>query len=236
MLSQSKLFTRLAIVALTLPVLGFCANLGTSISANGTCEYGAPCPNVDTPATAVGIGQHSSDTFNFDITLGDGDKYSVAGTYYNSYPPQELSFLPTVTYVGSSATTTADSISLIMYQAFYDTTGGSWAGNYCQTVAPFSIPSGDSVTGIAEFDGNAGLGTQPGNSAKHCASLDFGGKDASDYMDTAYNLTFNFQAGTTPGTPIGSLTPEPVQTIPVALGLLGLLAFKVRRFRSATRS
>jgi hypothetical protein len=231
--SQSKLYSRLALLAFTLPLSGFCANLGTSISANGTCEYGGTCPQADTPTTAVGVGQSSSDSFTFFYTFADGDKYKITGSYFNYYPPQELAFLPNVVYDGTTPSAGADSLSLIMYQAFYDTHVSPWDGNYCETVAPFSIPSGDSVSGIVTFDGNAGLGSQPGNSSKHCAPLSFTAlQNGSDYMDTAYDLTFNFAAGSAPGSGIVS-TPEPAQTIPAALSLIGLLAFvRARKSRS----
>jgi hypothetical protein len=242
MLSQSKLFTRLALLTFTVPLVGFSA----AIQAVGTtgptvCEL-QNCSSPD----SIGLNQSAAGNYAFTYTFTNGDTYNVKGNYFNYYPPQELLFDPTVTYTGNGGSAIAskgvDVLSLTMLQNFFDTTPGNWNGNYCEHFG-ITVPNvaGDSATGDVSFDGNgvglltAGAGSSGFQSA--CASLSFtNAQNASPTMDTLSNVTFTFAAGTTPGTVISSLTPEPAQTIPVALGLVGLLALKVRKNRSAGRS
>src|SRR5450631_1438110 len=77
--------TRFGVVALSIPVAGFC----TAIQAIGTvgptvCEVGT-CPVPDTHATSLGLNQSSSGSFDFVYTFTNGDQFLVGGTYSNSY-------------------------------------------------------------------------------------------------------------------------------------------------------
>ena len=225
MLSCSRFAVKLALAALIIPLAGFSA----AIQANGTCEVGN-CASPD----SVGIGQVSAGSFNFNITVGT-DLYNVKGVYANAYPPQILGFFPTVTYIGATPSTAADSISLIMFQNFYDVETSPWDGKYCESF-PAVVAAGGSATDTTSFDGNsvATLTAGPGTSTQSaCKNIAFTtAQNASDYMDAQIALTFNFAKGTSPNALIASPSPEPAQTIPAVIGLASLLFLKLRKSRS----
>lgn len=254
MLLRSNLF-RLAAMLLALPVLGTC----TAISINAVCQVG----NCDSP-DSIGVGQSSTGSFSYLYTFADGDQYSITGTFSNSYPGINTNFSPTVTYLDNNGNiwtpaVQTDVLSLVMFQNFYDPTGSSWDGQYCQSI-PLSVTSLARANGNTYFDGD-GIGfitAQPGiSNQSSCANLGFtASQNASATMSTQTLLDFTFLGGNLQGASISSVappppnnmispaivsdialaTPEPAQTVPAALALAGLALFAFRRKRTAPNS
>lgn len=246
---------RVASLALALPILGTCA----AVQVNAVCYVG----NCDSP-DSIGVGQTSAGSFNFNYSFADGDLYSVTGTYSNSYPGIHTSFQPTVTYLSNDGniftpSVQTDVLSLVMSQNFYDPTGSSWAGTYCQDI-PLAVTSLARANGNTYFDGNGiGFITQegPGSSNQsHCAYFPFtASQNASPTMVTQTLLDFTFLGGNIAPASISSVTPpppsaapltllatsdiasvpEPAQLLPVGLLLIALSAFRFRTRKSATQ-
>ena len=232
-LLRSKYFgvTRLAVVALTIPVAGFC----TAIQAIGTvgttvCEVGT-CPVADTQATSLGLNQSSSGSFDFTYTFTNGDQFLVAGTYSNSYDNNgsHVEFLPDVTYTGNNGNTHAasagiDILSLIMLENFYDPEVSPWDGNACEHF-PVTLPSNTAASATLSYGGlpiatlsAAGPGY---TNQSACNYLAFSAaQNNSDYLDSAYNLTFTFGGGIAPNTTIIA-APEPSALYPIGAVLFG---------------
>ena len=242
MLSQSSTLPRLVLFALTLPLAAFSS---TAITANGACDFGN-CTAASLAAGAIPFGGSNSGNYSFGITLADGDMYTISGSYMNTYfTGTHLGFFPTITYTcnnGNNIPAVAqDTISLDMLQDFSSTNPNAiWDGSYNETI-PLILPvAGSSATGNVKYDGQTvgvlgpvfGTGTYTLTGSANLTGLD------GTPLVTDYNLTFTFPGGT--ATPVGSLAsspaPEPVQTIPAALGLVALLAFKTRKSRTGARS
>jgi hypothetical protein len=200
-------------------------------------------------------------SYSFNVTAADGDVYNVAGTFANTFVSGTfLGFFPTVTYEGNSGKGTnplcltcavsEDTITLNMLQDFtFPGSSIKWDGTYNETI-PLELPvSGSSASGqvlystvdgtgatvdaggtVGELGPVFGTGDYTLTGSKNISPLD-GNILASDFM-----FTFVFPGGT--ATPVGgsisspvSLVPEPAQTIPAALGLVGLLLFRARKIR-----
>jgi hypothetical protein len=239
MLLQSRLFSRLALLALTLPLAGFSAAV-TSISVNSTCDYNCA---ASLSAGALTVGTSSGSTFSFGVTLANGDMYTISGSYANSFPGGTfLGFYPIATYTGNSIHGAVDAVgqdtlSIDMFQDFFSATATKWDGSYNEII-PIDLPvAGSSATGNVSYDGQTvgvlgpvygtGFYTLTGNAPLSGLT--------GTLLTTDYNLTFVFPGGTAtaPGSFASSpAIPEPVQTIPVAVGLIGLLALKARKARS----
>ena len=243
----SNLLPRLALLALVVPVTGFCTSFSVSSPSSPTTATfcAGTCPDPNSTATAAGISPASatvSGNYSTTYTLADGDKYAITATYSASYTTGiAILFNPTVTYTGSTPAAAADSISLDLYQNYYDTTGTTWNSppNYCEYF-PVSVAAGGSATAALSYDGNSigTLNAGPGASSQFkCSALSFTAvQNASPYLNADYNVTFNFAAGTTNGTSDSSISttavPEPST---MALGVMGssaLFYFARRRRRS----
>jgi hypothetical protein len=160
----------------------------------------------------------------------------VSGTFDNSFPlGTSLGFFPTVTLLSASAAG-ADSITLDMLQDF--TSGGdstSWAGSYHENL-PFLL-SGAGTTAEGQVLYSTNLDTTPqsvgllgpiSGSGIH----DLVGSKTLSPLDGHllvgdFQFTFTFPEGAPEGTHSSSPVPEPAQTIPVAIGLAGLLIFNL---------
>jgi hypothetical protein len=240
----SNLLPRLALLALVVPLAGFCASFQISGTGTGATCFGT-CPDPNSTSTAAGISPASgtvSGNYTATYTLADGDKYAITAAFNASYTTGiAIVFNPTVTYVGSTPAAAADSISLDLYQNFYDTTGTTWNSppNYCEYF-PATVAAGGSATAALSYDGNSigTLSAGPGTSSQFkCSALSFSAaQNASAYLNADYNVTFNFAAGTTTGTSESSISatsvPEPST---MALGMLGSgsLLYFARRRRAA---
>jgi hypothetical protein len=271
MLYKSNFFSRCAVLALAVPVIGFSATVGINVSTSNlaapvpygytagstptTCGYGS-CGSAALAAGALGSGGAAPGSFNFNVTAADGDIYNIAGTFNNTFNGGTfLGFFPVATYEGNlahpgAAAVAQDTITLDMLQDFtYPGTGISWAGTYNEKL-PLVLPVAGSqasgqvlystVTGtgatvdaggtVGELGPVFGTGTYNLTGMNNISPLD------GNYLAADFQFTFVFPGGT--ATPIGgyissppSTVPEPTQTIPAAMGLVGLLLFKARKFR-----
>jgi hypothetical protein len=244
---KSGFLSRCAILALALPIAGFSA----AISVNGTCYFG-DCSSAGLASNAVTLGGSDGGSFNFDVTVGSGktaDIYDVSGTYLDSFPAgTKYGFFPTVTYIGNTSGNAAtpdalsqDTLSLDLLEDF----GGNyknWDGSYSETI-PLVLPvAGSSASGTLIEDGQkvGVLGPVFGTTTTTLSyTTNLSGLNGSPLVSD-YNLNFTFPGGTAtpPGgygsSPAPSTVPEPAQTIPAAMGLVGLLLFKARKIRFGT--
>jgi hypothetical protein len=239
---KSGFLSRCAILALALPIAGFSA----AIEVNGTCYYG-DCSSSGLATNAVTLGGSDGGSFNFDVTVGSGktaDIYDVSGSYLNSFPAgTKYGFFPTVTYIGNTSGNAAtpdalnqDTLSLDLLEDFAGNYK-NWDGTYSETI-PLVLPvAGSSATGTLIEDGQKVglLGPVYGTTTTTLSyTTNLSGLNGSPLISD-YNLNFTFPGGT--ATPPGgyisspSTVPEPAQTIPAAMGLVGLLLFKARKIR-----
>jgi hypothetical protein len=227
---QSSFLSRLALLALSLPLAAFAT---TAISVNGTCDLGT-CTPAALAAGALTIGTSSSSAFSIPIVLADNDEYTLSGSYNNTFPSgTTFGFYPTVTYTGNSvlgnvSAVATDTLSVNMLQDyFFPGLNINWDGTYTENIPFLLSAANSSATGYLSVDGqNVGtLGSVSGPvDIVLSKSTPLTGVDGNTLV-IDYNLTFTFDGGTTVGSGSGSPSiPEPVQTIPVALTLLALLA------------
>lgn len=220
---------------LAFPALGI-SNTVTGIEANGTCEVGT-CTSGGLSSGALTLGGSTSSSYNFDVSA-DGDQFDVSGTYNNTFSSGTfLGFYPTVTLLSG---TSAATVTLDMLQDFFYGTDGTtdWSGSYNEKI-PLNLSSGTTGEGQVFYStdldttpqsvGLLGPVDGPGNyyltTSKTLNNLD------GDLLISDYQLAFTFAADSAPGTSVSSV-PEPSQMIPLAMGLVGLLIFSVRKFRS----
>ena len=273
MLYKSSFISRCALLALTVPVVGFSAavtgiNVGTSnlaapvpfgIPAGSTptaCGYGS-CTSASLTAGALTLGgTPATGSYNFNVTAADGDIYNVAGTFKNTFTGGTfLGFFPTVTYEGNAihgaiSAVAQDTITLDMLQDFvFGNNATDWSGSYNEKL-PLVLPvAGSQASGQVLYSTLSTSGTLM-NGPETVGELGpvFGtgvynltGTAAlnpltGNYLASDFQFTFVFPGGT--ATPIGGFissppasVPEPAQTIPAAMGLVGLLLFKARKLR-----
>jgi hypothetical protein len=216
MFSKSNALCLTAILALALPAIGISSTI-TAI--------------VNPGESALTLGGSDSGGYSFDLSLGDGDEYLVTGTFSNSFPSStQVGFFPTVKLISGAAADT-DTITLDMDQDFFDAAAANWDGVYTEHI-PFILSAGVTATGqrlISTVDDpteqSVGLITG-GSHAKSLSGLN------GDELVTDYQLNFTFAAGTPEGSSGTSPIPEPSQTIPVVMGLVGLVVFKLRKLGS----
>jgi hypothetical protein len=230
---------------LVAPGLGISSTI-TGIQASGsvptTCGYGS-CTAGALSLGALTFGNSTTGSYNFDVTAADGDVYDVAGTFNNTFPSTTfLGFFPTVTYVGTTPAASADTITLDMFQDFVygsDSTN-SWSGPYNEKVPVDLSISGTTATGQVFYSSDVDptaqsvglLPTADGPGDYFLSGSATLGPLDGDLLIGDLQLTLTFPAGAPPGSSISSPVPEPTQTIPVTIGLAGLLLFKLRKFRS----
>lgn len=219
---------KVSFLTLALPVFASSAIL-TGLAVNRACESGN-CNPSDLAANALTLGDSTTGTYDITITLPDSDTYNIKGSYANSFLKGTfLGFYPTVTYVGSSPSVASDTITLDMLQDFYSPGAANWDGAYNEKI-PFNFPGRESGTGQVSYDGQsvgllgpAGRGSTTFTQTTTLSGLT-GPTLISDFM-----LNFTFDRLAVNGDFASSPTPEPAQTIPAALGLIGLFLFKARR-------
>jgi hypothetical protein len=146
--------------------------------------------------------------------------YGSGGTF--------LSVAPTVTYTGSSPSTSNDVITVDFFQNFYDTSSGSWNGTYTEHI-PLSLTSnaaaGSSVEGEL-FVGGDGLGAAPpagpGSNTFYQNSMNLTNLGTGSTLLYEYEFTFDFDTGTTSGATAASV-PEPSQLLSLGVALSALV-------------
>jgi hypothetical protein len=211
-------------------LLPFAAFAG-DIQINGVCVVGT-CPPPSGTSDALQLGGSNSGSSSNGVFV-NGDPYAVSWFYADSFPSgTQILISPTVTYTGSTTTTTTDLITFNFFQNYYSTAGSSWNGSYTETV-PLSVSagvgSGSSATGelfyTTELGGGGGLGlvTQTGaGSTTVSNTLTLSGLTGFT-LEAEYEFTFEFNPGTTHGSSESSPVPEPAETSVVALALVGLV-------------
>jgi hypothetical protein len=244
LMRYSNLLPRLALLALVVPVAGFCASLQISSTSGGTtiCETGiGTCGAQDTIPTSVGISPAPSSTsgsFSYLYTT-NGDNYTVTGNYSASYTTGVVIFFnPTVAYSGNNGTTTTtDNITLDLYQDFYDNTGSSWSGSYCEYY-PASIAANGSGSAALSYDGSSigTLSASPGSSFQSkCTTLNPTAAN-NNYLNADFKVSFTFAPGAITGSTetslSGSAVPEPSTMALSVIGTGSLFYFARRRRRS----
>jgi hypothetical protein len=211
-------------LALAIPALGMC----DAVAVNGVCVSG----NCVTPDSIASPGSSSGSTSNT-ITV-NGDLFGVNTNFLASFT-SGTSFTadPAVTYLGSAPSTHSDSVIVDMYQSFFSPgTGVNWDGTYNEHF-PGTVP--DNAMASAETfvngQGIALLGPYGPGSYFTSASADLTNVDGNT-VTYDVRLTLDFSPGLTPGSTFtSSVTPEPVETIPVAIGFagFGLMAYRRRK-------
>jgi hypothetical protein len=210
-----------------------------AISVNGTCELG-DCSTAGLQSSAIGFGQSVPLTnFNFNYIVG-ADTYNLSGSYSASFGSGGTHIFGTVnaTYTGTAPSAASDTLSFDLLQDYHFLNAGNWNGTYSENV-PVSVGPGTTFTGDLCYDGTHCVGTIGPLSAglydkSQSASLT---GLTGDYLAADFNFTFNFPQGIAPGAGIDVLAsvPEPVQTVPVALALVGFSCAILRRFASLRR-
>jgi len=232
---QHNLRNRHAIVACLLlsPFAAFAAD----IQINGSCIQGTCTSSGD--ALTVGQSNASPGTTPSPYSLVvNGDTYSVSWVYADSFPSGTKIFIdPTVTFV-SGPSTTADTVNFDFFQNYStDIPSPTFDGPFTETV-PLTIAGNVGASSSASGElfyyttgapQGLGLVTQTGvGSTDVTNSATLSGLDGS--TETAeYEFTYVFAAGTTSGTISSPGVPEPGETLPLALAVLGACAFTLRR-------
>jgi hypothetical protein len=217
------------------------------------CGFGT-CTAAGLAAGALGGGA-ASGPFSFNVTAADGDIYNVAGTFNNTFNSGTfLGFFPTVTYEGNSIhggipAVAQDTITLDMLQDFtYPGNNISWAGTYSEKLPLVLSPPGSQASGQVLYSTVTGTGTTVdaggtvgelgpvfGTGVYTLTGMNNISPLDGNYLAADFQFTFQFQGGT--ATKVGDYisspgaVPEPAQTIPAAMGLVGLLLFKARKVR-----
>jgi len=220
----SSTLLRAAAVAVALPLLGVSA----TVAINGVCVNGSCTP---TPVT-YGIGNSQSGSTSNGVLVGS-DAYSTATTYsvgVSSNGGTFINFDPTVSYAGTAASTTTDTITVDLLASIYDAGAANWNGTYTENV-PLVVATGATASAELFADG-VGVGLVgpygPGTyNVSESATLT-GINGAT--LNYAYDFTFTFAAGTAPGATSSSpAVPEPATMIPAGLGLVGFGLMALRR-------
>jgi hypothetical protein len=235
MLYQSSFLSKMALLALTLPVFGFSA----AIEANGTCEVGT-CASPG----SIPLHGNSFANFSFNVTAS-GDSFLVTGSYFNTFPSGGTGlffFAPTVELLSGTAAAT---VSLDMLQDYYAVApNNNWDSPppYGETLQVV-LGAGTTASAQAFYDGQSlskigpesasGTYTAPGTSL---VGLNDGLNDGNATLLLDANVTFTFAANSAPGTIASAPTPEPAETMLLGAGFLGLILLKIRKFRATTAS
>jgi hypothetical protein len=217
-----------------------------SIEINGTCEVG-DCSTAGLESSAIGVGQSvgpnsinlgdytvGTDVYDIDIT-SFGASY-VSGTYIY------IDF--SATYIGTSPSTSADTIQINELQDFYNNLPGTWDGTYTENV-PAIVGTGTTLQTNLCYNGGGStacvgqVGPVGAGAYNYALSNSLSGLGGGDYLAGDFDFLLTFPDATAPGTTVDlpSSVPEPTQTIPVAILLVGLVcAILIRdRRRSVNR-
>jgi hypothetical protein len=215
---------RAATLALALPILGMSA----AVQINGTCYGPGSCTNPANLTDAVTASTPVSGTLNTPFSVG-ADNYTASVVYSTTYTSGSfISVVPTVTFVSGPAP--GDTVTLDFLQDIYDNSPGSFDGIYNEDVI-LNVPTDTTASGQLLVDGQsvglvgpygAGFYNVPG-------SANLSGLNG-DYLAFDYQFVFTFAANTPTGTTVSSPNaPEPAQTIPAALSLVGIALVALRR-------
>jgi hypothetical protein len=204
--------------------------LANTVSVNGTCLQGTcASPGVLLP------GQSTAGTFAGSLTFGNGDAYSITGSWNNSETSDGLGIsidpVATIKFLGSSGGGPAvgnDFMDMLFVQGYQVnfTSGVFGAGLFGTTTGSFG--SGSTITFLANINGTplAGSGplALPGNFVFFNGSNSVGG--ITNPLLLTFEYQVNFGAGTLPGAAvyIDQALPEPSSLMLLASGLVAGLA------------
>jgi hypothetical protein len=204
--------------------------LANTVSVNGVCLQGTcGSPDVLLP------GQSTAGTFAGNYTFGNGDGYSITGSWNNSESSDGLSIgidpIATITFLGSSSGGPAvgnDFLDLLFVQGYQvNFSSGVFSdGVFGYTTGSFG--SGSNLQFLANINGTPLSGS--GVIALPAIFTYFNPNNPVSGITNPLLLTFeyqtNFGAGTIPGTVvyIDQVVPEPSSLVLLASGLLGGLA------------
>jgi hypothetical protein len=203
-----------------------------TVSVNGTCLQGTcASPDVLLP------GQSTAGTFAGSFTFGNGDAYSITGSWNNSETSDGLTIgidpIASIKFLGSSAGGPAvgndfmDMLFVQGYQVNFNS-GVFGAGLFGATIGSFG--SGSTITFLANINGTPLAGSGP--LALPGSFVFFNGSNSVGGITNPLLLTFeyqvNFGAGTLPGATvyIDQSVPEPSSLVLLASGLVGALALR----------
>jgi hypothetical protein len=176
-----------------------------------------------------------SDTYAFNV---GGNPFSLCTTFDASYSSfsTELDANPVVTYTGASALATSETIDVDFFQNYYAAGPGNWDGTYSEQI-PFELDVDGTASAEYFWDGQgvglvgpfSGPGTTNTTNSAYLIGLD------ANTLSTEAEFSFTFAAGSAPGSVNESVsaTPEPVETIPLALAMAALVFFQLHRNRQA---
>ncbi|MBV8553872.1 MAG: hypothetical protein JOY54_21440 [Acidobacteriaceae bacterium] len=213
---------------------------GPSICVNNVAELG----NCNS-GKALTANQSFTNIFSYDVKV-NGDPYNVYGNYTvnnSSANGPTFIFNASAKYLGTTPTRRLDVLHIDFAQRYlvnpsyltgwYDTTasgtlsGNAGAGSFWEVV-----PSVDKTRlgtigpfGIGTHSGGAELYFGPG-SPTHTPAL------KRDPIDITVDYTYDFRAGTDPGaggTAFSAATPEPAETLPIALAFVGIISVLLRK-------
>jgi hypothetical protein len=223
MLSQRKIHSLVFGAFLLLPTLALSAVLTVN----------APPGPIDSLNLGDSVGPTA---FNLNQTV-NGDNYNLTGTYSTSYTATGGTFIGlsvNAAYLGSSPTASADTLTVDVFQNFFNSSPGNWDGTYPESSGDIDAGPGRSVSVQAFWGGQALplLGPYSSPTPNKLASGDLIGLNG-DTLTGELQVTFDFAAGTNPGASASSLSvssavPEP-GFMPVGFALLGAGAFFVRK-------
>jgi hypothetical protein len=240
MSSQTRSLSLFILSILMVPAFARAA----SIEINGTCEAG-DCTTAGLQSSAISYGQSTGpNTLALsDYTVGS-DPYDINITSYGAtYLSGTYIYIDfSATYVGSSPSTSADTIQIDELQDFYSNIPGTWDGDYTENV-PVIVGSGTTFQANLCYNGRAStacvgqVGPVGAGTYNFALSNGLTGLGGGDYLAADFDFVLNFPEGTAPGTAIDvvSSVPEPGQTIPVAVLLVVLVCATLARSKFSLR-
>ena len=224
------------VLLISLLVLAALPAAANTVSINGVCVQGAcASPDVLLP------GQTTAGTFSTLYTFGNGDEYSINGSWSNYLTSDGLTVeiypKATVTFLGSSTggpTVGNDFMDMPFVQGYQVafTSGVFGAGLFGTTTGSFG--SGSTITFLANANGTALQGSGalalPGNFYFYNPSNPV--SPITNPLLITFDYQMNFGTGTSPGATvyIDETVPEPSSLLLLASGVIsGLAAIRRKR-------
>jgi hypothetical protein len=226
---------RVVVCLVALLLIATLPAFANTVSVNGTCLQGTcASPDVLLP------GQFTSGTFAASYTFGNGDAYSITGSWNNSVSSDGLTIgidpIATIKFLGSSGGGPAvgnDFMDMLFVQGYQVnfSSGVFGAGVFGSAIGSFG--SGSALQFLANINGTplsgSGAFSLPGTFTFFNGSNSVGG--IANPLLLTFEYQVNFGAGTVPGATvyIDQAVPEPSSLMLLTSGLLGGLAVLRKR-------